>query len=429
MLQKGAKPKAIFDALKMKYKEFSGSYDAIKRLCVRIQKEKGVCEKDVVIPVTTKAGDVAQVDFGYAGKLYDAQRGCFRKVWFFVMLLAHSRHMFVRLVFDQRVDTWIQLHIDAFNDFGGAPRTIVPDNLKAAVIRAAFGSSEPCELQRSYRELARFYGFMVDPTPPRSPEKKGKVESAVKYVKNNFFKPRDFENFQEAQRELTAWVKEIAGQRNHGTTRRKPLELFEEEEQRTLEPLPYHTYHSILWKEARVHRDCHVQFDGGLYSVAFSHVGQKVWLRYNTTSVEIYLNEKRLAAHSRIQKGTRSTQEGHLPKVRGEWRHRSRDFWEQKAQKMGDDVFTYIREVFEQDEQLSLLRTVQAMVTLLEKFPQERAQAACRRARYFGNYSYRGIKDILQKALDKEALPNDVNDTHHPLFQPKYAREIKEFLQ
>ena len=71
-------------------------------------------------------------------------------------------------------------NIDAFNDFGGAPRTIVPDNLKAAVIRAAFGSSEPCELQRSYRELARFYGFMVDPTPPRSPEKKGKVESAVK---------------------------------------------------------------------------------------------------------------------------------------------------------------------------------------------------------------------------------------------------------
>lgn len=92
------------------------------------------------------------------------------------MVLAHSRHQFARVVFDQRTETWISLHEQAFQAFGGVPHVVVPDNLKAAVIQAAFGSGDPgCALNRSYRELA---------------QKKGKVESAVKYIKNNPLKSR-----------------------------------------------------------------------------------------------------------------------------------------------------------------------------------------------------------------------------------------------
>jgi transposase len=124
------------------------------------------------------------------------------------MVLGHSRHQFSRVVFDQRAETWIQLHEQAFRFFGGVPRTIVPDNLKAAVIRAAFGVSEPgCSLNRSYRELARHYGFKVDPTPPAAPKKKGKVESCVKYVKNNALKGRDGESIDDVNAELERWVK------------------------------------------------------------------------------------------------------------------------------------------------------------------------------------------------------------------------------
>jgi transposase len=90
----------------------------------------------------------------------------------------------------QKVETWLRLHIEAFEHFQGAAMIVVPDNLKSAVIRAAFTPSEPTTLNRSYRELARHYKFKIAPTPPRSPEKKGKVESGVKYVKNNFFAAR-----------------------------------------------------------------------------------------------------------------------------------------------------------------------------------------------------------------------------------------------
>src|SRR5262249_2334866 len=152
--------------------------------------------------------------------------------------LGHSRHMYCRLGFDQKVSTWVRLHVEAFEHFGGVPRVIVPDNLKAAVIRAAFAVDDEAAIQRTYRELARHYGFRIDPAPPRPPEKKGKVESNAKYVKRNFLAPRELGDVVRAQAELERWVHEIAGSRVHGTTGRRPLEVFEQEERAALLPLP-----------------------------------------------------------------------------------------------------------------------------------------------------------------------------------------------
>jgi transposase len=174
------------------------------------RKARGVRAEDVAIPVETAAGDVAQVDFGYVGKLYDASCGQLRKAWVFVMVLAYSRRMIVRLCFDQKIETWLRVHVEAFAELRGAPHTIVPDNLKAAVVRAAFGVDGAASLNRSYRELARHYGFKIDPAPIYQPKKKGKVESGVKYVKRNFFAGRDGEDVGDVRVALQRWVDEIA---------------------------------------------------------------------------------------------------------------------------------------------------------------------------------------------------------------------------
>ena len=96
---------------------------------------------------------------------------------------------------------------------------------------------------------------------------------------------------------------------------------------------------------------------------------------------------------------------------------------------MGEEVGQYIREVFDSDDVLSQLRTVQSMVTMLEKHPMHRARAACVRARFYGNYSYRGLKDILLKALDLQPLPTAVMPAHGRLKEPKYARRVNDLLQ
>lgn len=261
LLEKRLGPQAIHDRLRLEHEDFQGSLGSLKRLVRRIRLERGARPEDVAIPVDTEPGEVAQVDFGYAGQLWDATTGKPRKAWVFVMVLGHSRHQYAEVVFDQRTATWLELHQRAFAWFGGVPKVIVPDNLKAAVIRAAFGVSSLPELNRSYRELARHHGFRVDPTPPRAPKKKGKVESSVKYVKYNFLRGRQHQELGDLNRELLRWVQDIAGVRVHGTTGQRPLEVFTNEERSHLLPIPTKRYDAVVWKKARVHEDSHVHFE------------------------------------------------------------------------------------------------------------------------------------------------------------------------
>ncbi len=425
----GAAPTAIYDKLRLD-SDFKGSLSAVKRLCARLAKERGIQAEDVVLRVETEPGEVAQVDFGYVGTLWDAEEKRLRKAWVFVMVLAYSRHQFVRIVFDQKVETWLRLHVEAFTEWGGVPAVVVPDNLKAAVVRAAFAIDEPCVLNRSYRELARHFGFKIDPTPPRSPEKKGKVESSVKYVKHNFFKSRQGEQDTGVlSLELERWVHEIAGQRRHGTTGERPLEAFRAIEQAALEPLPEAKWKPAIWAKAKVHPDTHVLVARGLYSVPWRFVGQSVLARCIGQTVELYVEDVRVATHERVGPGKRSTHEEHLPEKRRAFRHRNQEYWIERAAQMGPEVERYIRMVFDSDDVLLQLRVVQHVVTHLEKYPVERARATCARASFYGTCTYGGIKNILNKALDREPLPVVVLPARGGLEKPRFARDIRELVE
>jgi transposase len=419
MAARGAYPKAIYDALVLEDPAFSGSLSAVKRVWRQWHKARGVQAEDVAIPVDTAPGDVAQVDFGYVGMLVDVETGKPRKAWVFTLVLGYSRHIFARIVFDQRAETWIQLHIEAFAALGGVPATIVPDNLKAAVIRASFGvERSDSGLNRTYLELAKYYGFQVDPAPPRAPKKKGKVESGVRYVKSNFFKPRAPANAVVAQIELTKWCSQIAGQRDHGTTHRRPLEVFEQEERAALLPLPARGYVIVQWKRATLHSNSHLVFDRREYSAPWRLIGQQLWVRATPDSVYVYDLDERIATHERRGQGHRSTDDGHLPEHRRDLRHRSQDYWLLRARVIDDAVGDYVVDVFRSNEVISKLRVVQSVVPLLETFPRERAIAACKRAQYYDNHTFAGIRDMLRDGLDFEPLPNA------PSTAPKAARPV-----
>lgn len=110
---------------------------------------------------------------------------------------------------------------------------VVPDNLKAAVVRAAFGAGESPALHRSYRELARHYGGRIDPTPPCSPQKKGRVESGVGYLRHNLLPTQQSRDVGDVADQLRRWTEQTANQRIHGTTGRRPAEAFETDERAT----------------------------------------------------------------------------------------------------------------------------------------------------------------------------------------------------
>jgi hypothetical protein len=385
---------------------------------------------DVAIPVHTEPGQFAQVDFGYLGKLYDPKEKRFRKAWVFVMVLGFSRHMFAQIVFDQKTRTWLRLHVEAFAELGGVPEIIVPDNLKAAVIRAAFGVDGDTALNYSYRELARYYHFKIDPTPPRDPKKKGKVESGVKYVRRNFYKPRkDVEDVDLLAQQLARWVVEIAGQRDHGTTHQRPLEVFEQIERDALRELPARPYELVVWRDPEVRRDSHVIVDKAFYSVPWRLVGKKVLVRAVGATVAMYFADERVATHDKVGPGQWSTKDEHLPEHRRDLRHRSRPYWENRADAIGEAVGRYVREVFDSDDVLYRLRVAQYVVTYLEGVPPCRARAACERASFYASYSYGAIKKIITKELDRQPLPTVVQPQRGGLENPRFVRDVRELIQ
>lgn len=424
--KKGAGPKGIFDFLRLHEEKFQGSLSAIKRMCLRLDRERGPLATDVAIPVETEPGEVAQVDFVYSGKRYDPIQGVLRKSWLFIMTLGFSRRMYCDLVFDQKVETWLELHIRAFEYFGGVPRVIVPDNLKAAVIRAAFAVDDAPAINRSYRELARHYGFQIDPTPPRSPEKKGKVERSGRYVKGSFLLTWESVDIEEDRRQLLRWNKEIADVRIHGTTGQRPIDLFRELESPALIDLPAERWERVVWKKVTLHSDSHVQVEGAFYSAPWRYLHKDLWVRYTSQIVAIYHGDDHLWTHGRGARGQRRTVETHLPEHRRDLRHRSREYWESRARAIGPDVEKLVAEIFGSDDVLLKLRQVQAVVRLLEGYPVKRARAAALRALHFGGCDYKTIKNILRQGLDLQPLPEKSKRTWSS--GSRFARKPTESL-
>lgn len=420
----GVGPHAIYDWLRAERPDFTGSYDAVKRYARRLRRKQPVKAEDVAIRVETAPGQVAQVDFGYLGLLVDPASGKARKAWVFVLVLGFSRHMYAEIVFDQRSETWQRLHAAAFKALGGVPAVLVPDNLKAAVIRAAFTSSDEGTLNRSYVELARYYDFKVDPTPPRDPRKKGKVEAGVKYVCRNFWEPRKaaLVDIVQANVALRRWVDETAGVRVHGTTHLRPLEVFEDIERATLRALPVMPFSPVVWHRGTVHADSHVYFAKGGYSAPWPLLGQKLWLCAKGQSIEIFGPHGRVAVHNRARPGTRETNPAHLPPDREAWAHRDRPYWEARAAKVGPEVLSLVSDLFEANHVQLQLRAVQAIVTTLDKVPTERAENTAARARFYRSFSVRAVKEILRKGLDLQPLPGSLVPEHGALPEPRFAR-------
>lgn len=361
---------------------------------------------DVFVRIEVAPGAEAQVDFGDAGLTLDPASGQARKSWVFVLVLSWSRHTYAEIVFDQRVETWLLCHRHAFAFFGGVPARVVPDNLKAAIVRAS--RHEP-EAQRAYRECATHYGFLIDPNPPRTPRLKGKVEQGgVHYVKRNFLAGRDPEPLDVRNAKLWAWCTQIAGERVHGTTQERPLVRFRDVEQAALLPLPATPYDLAVWGQARVYRDCHLTFQRAYYSAPFRLVGQDLWVRAGARTVELYTAAHELVAtHDRATApGQRQTTLAHLPPEKVPGLVLTREDCRAQAQAIGPATATVVARLLDHRPE-DRLRPAGRLVRLATPFSAARLEQACARALAYGSVgadgegAYPNVKRILQAAWDQ----------------------------
>jgi transposase len=406
--------KVAWQRFRAAHPDVAVSYTALRRFVRRHVTE---APRRACVRLEVGPGEEAQVDFGYVGLVPRAAGEPPRKTWAFVMTLSHSRHQYVELVQDQTVGTWLALHRDAFAFFGGVPRKILLDNLKAGIIKASV--TDPL-VQRAYRECAEHYGFVISPCVARTPEHKGKVERGVQYVKRSFLAGRSFASLEEANLAAVDWVLEVAGTRVHGTTHEVPLTVFAAREKPALLPLPDAPFELVEWKLAKVHPDCHVVFAGSYYTAPHALIGERLWLRATSRVVQLFHEHALVATHARAHRaGSRVQTEGHLPPEKMRYLMQHPTWCRQRAEKVGPATARFVEQLLG-DKVLDHLRAAQATLRLADAFGTARVERACARALACDAVAFKTVKTILLRGLDREPLPGD--PLPPPAAPPVYAR-------
>lgn len=409
---------AICQRLRENY-GYTGSYSAVRRFINRLE----VSVPEAYTRLHSAPGEEMQVDFGSVGQLFDPVSGRLRTAYVFVATLSYSRHQYAELVFDQKIATWIGLHRRTIEFFGGVPRRVVPDNLKAAVLQALVYDAV---LGEAYRQMALHYDFLISPTRPATPRHKGKVENGVHYVQRNFMAGQQFADIHCANRRLLEWVVRVAGVRQHGTTHQPPLHLFSEYEQKALQPLPAEPFSLCEIRVVKVHPDCHVVIAGSYYSAPYTYVGQKLDAYVRERVVELYQGQQLITTHVRCrQPGQWQTRLEHYPPHKAAYLQRTPEYCRQNAARVGPATRQVV-EALLADRPLDRLRSVQGILRLEETVGSQRLEAACARALYYGDTRYRRIKDILNSALDRDPLP-DAPPVHAPVTHV-FARSSADFF-
>jgi hypothetical protein len=291
----------------------------------------------------------------------------------------------------------------AFEFFGGVPQRLKPDNLKAAVLIDQLG-------QRHYQEdffrFCRHYGTLPDAARPYTPTDKGRCERDIGYGKGNCFRGRDLGSFSEEQAHLVRWRDEVANVRVHGTTQRRPVDLFGEERAH-LRPLPAEPYEVCRLGRYKVRKDCHIALEHNFYSVPHAHVGQEVLVRVGEEEVTIYAEDEVVAKHPRLRdRGRSSTDREHYPKEKRIATQEIRRRRVLSIREAGPHAAEYLGRLnesrFVKADQLARL------ARLVAEHGEQAVDRACRRALHFGaTQGAMTIERILERGLQDRPLPGE----------------------
>ena len=369
---------------------------------------------DIVLRQEYRAGEKMFVDHaGPTVAVVDHETGQILQASIFVAVLGASNYTFAEAVWKRDLPSWIGSHIRAVEFFRGATTVTIPDNWKTGV-------KDPCyyepDLNPTYRDWAEHYGTVIIPARVRKPRDKAAVENGVLIVERWILaalRKRTFFSLTE----LNGAIGELLVQLNQrkfrklDTTRAK---LFEELERPALKPLPAAPFTFAEWKAAKVHPDYHVEVDRHYYSVPYQYVHERVDVRFSEKTVEIFLKGQRIAAHARSHiPGKHTTLKEHRPQKHQDLEWTSSRMAD-KGQEVGPSTAALLERIMQVRKYPELgYRSCLGVLRLGKSYSNERLEAACRRALAMEACSYRSVRSILEKSLDREPLePAEIPAAH-----------------
>lgn len=269
---------------------YSGSVVQLRRAVARLRPPA----REAFLRLHTFPAEQAQVDWAHFGHV--AVGRAKRALSCFVMTLSYSRALYLEFFFDQTMENFQRGHVRAFQHWGGAPRVILYDNLRSAVLERR---GNEIHFNPRLLELCAHYHFVARPCQVRAGNQKGRVERAIRYVRDSFWAGRTFVTLAECNRQALQWRDQVAHQRPWpGDDSRTVGQVFAEERARLL-PHPLHPFSTDLIVPVRSAKTIYVRFDLNDYSIPPEAVGRQLTLVASDTLVRILDGSAEVARHRR----------------------------------------------------------------------------------------------------------------------------------
>jgi len=358
-----------------------------------------------------------QIDWGHFGHLQYGQTK--RKLYALAVIESYSRMLYVQFTHSQKQDTLHQALFNAFRFFGGTPQEIVVDNMLTAVIER---QGSLIRFNGAFLEFLRPFKIVPVACNRAAPHEKGKIEAAIKYLRQNFWPLRTFTDLADVQLQVSHWLTTVANVRIHQTTGEKPKERFDAVHLRSLPELVPDCRQTC---PAKVHKDFAVRFDGNCYSCPPWTIGKNVTIKADAFTVSIYLNQKKIAVHQRSwQRKKRIESPAHLQQVK----KLQKKLWHDKQVaaflSLGQTAVDYFKVLVEAGQPIK--KNVLKLLHLKDEYGSASLLYAIQKATAFNAYGADYIENILyQEMTPKYQHPpvklKDDTLNHIRLTQPSLA--------
>jgi transposase len=411
---RGLSAQRIWQDLREDY-HFSHGYDSVRRFIRKIKRRR----PEVAAVMEHPAGEEAQVDFFRGPVTLDPESGQWRRPWIFRMILSCCGHSYEEPLWRQDKVSFIRAHENAFLDFGGVPRVVRLDNLKAGVARACLYDPDINEL---YAAFAKHWDFIPLPCRPRHPQEQGVVERGGRYLKDNALKGRRFDSLEELDAFLKRWNRTVARVRIHGRTRKQVYTHFLEVERPRLRPIPLERFSLFEVGTRSVHLDGYVEVDRAFYAVPDRLLGEDVRVYWDDRLVRIYRNGQCVGVYTKAPAGTFNSLEEHRPAHKPSRQQAYQENLLAKAEHIGDRALSWAEAAIEERD-VRAYRLLQGMISLTRKHPKERVNWACGIALEHRLFRYKPLRRLTEQAAARAPAQLTLIQSHDII------RELSEYVK
>jgi transposase len=339
-------------------------------------------------------GKQIQIDWGHFGSLPYADTK--RKLYALAVIESYSRMLYVEFTHSQKQESLHQGLLNAFRFFGGTPEEIIVDNMMTAVIER---QGPIVRFNDAFLDFLRIFKIVPVACNPRSPQEKGKIENAIKYLRQNFWPLRSFADLVDVQMQAKKWLETMANVRIHQSTGERPIERFAKV---NLTPLPEMLPDCREICQAKVYKDFAVRFDANSYTTPPWAVGKQVTLKADMSTVTIYLKQNKIATHTRCWERKRRIE---IPTHQQQVKRLQRKLWQDKQvaafSSLGKDAVDYLNGLARARQPIK--KSIARLLSLKDQYGTTSLLYAIRKAMAFKAYG----ADYVENILYQEMTPNN----------------------